>query len=325
VSIVHGTIYVEEGATLSITSKVEFSPASSVVVMHGGRLIVDRGTLTSNCPGQKWQGVKVAGELNFLYTSVARGEIELKNDATIEKAVIGIDGTDRFVHEYSGIDFEYGGGIITIDNSTIQICDIGIKLAPFGWGNIIGYAPYDEQSVINESHINECDLAIYSKHNIGLELTNTTFEDNGTDYEGHGSTIDADGNTFTSFVYMFAEFPVAPGSTITNNNFIESLFGTEAQGNITPLRMHLNSFFGAGSGMQAMGEVMYEVANNSFYDVDLGCVAYFTGSSIDNRIRDNAFHRNVYANCIYGENDIHFLTNCLEDTYKTEIEINDNI
>lgn len=323
VNIVHGTIYVEQGATLSISSEVEFSPVSSIVVMHGGRLILDGGKLTSGCTGQKWQGVKVAGELNFLYSSFAPGEVEVKNGATIEKAVIGIDGTDRFMHEYTGIDFEYGGGIVTMDNSTIQYCDIGIKLAPFGWHKIIGWSAYDERSVISGSSIKECEFAIYSKRNLGLEIMNTTFDGNGTDYEGYGSTIEAEGNTFTSFVFMFAEFPVAPGSLFTSNNFVESLFGTESQGNFTPLQMYGNSFFGAGSGAQAMGEVMYDIANNDFYDVNLGCVAYYTGDNIRNLIRDNAFYRNTFASSAYGENDMEYLTNCFEDTYMTDIEIYD--
>ncbi|HLF63390.1 MAG TPA: zinc-dependent metalloprotease [Saprospiraceae bacterium] len=304
---------------LEITCTVEVANNVGIIVHENGKLIVDGGTITSRC--DIWQGVKVAGEANWWFGSTAPGEVEIKNGAVIENAVIAIDGTDRYENSALGFDIEYGGGIITVENSTIQNCGTGVKLAPFGWGSYVGYGPTDEQSSIASSQITECQFGIYSDRNLGLELNNNIFEGNTIDYEGHGSAIEANDNTFSSYVTMYAEYPLAPGSKFLGNDFVESLLSTESQGNFTPMEVSLNSFYGWGAGMQYLGELHFKANNNSFYDAGLGFVTYVTGENTRNFVLNNAFYRNSYAAYAYGENDVEYLINCFEDTYQADIEL----
>ncbi len=312
---VFGNIYVENGSTLTIFSTISFGPSSSLFVESGSHLKLDGGKLTA-C-STKWQGVSVAGALTIGFTTQLPGMVELLNSATIEKAIVGINGTDKF--SSSGLTFEYGGGIIIVDNSIIQNCDTGIKLAPYGWGSIIGTGTPDEQSVINESRIQDCTTGISSNGNIGLEITGSTFKNNYNDYDGITSSLIANENTFTSLIEIGSEFPLLPGSTFEHNNFIGEYLEVQSQSNFSPFTIVNNSFFGAG--FVALGELQYEIANNDYYDSYQGNGIYNTGKYLSNFIRDNAFNNNRFANSIWGVNDVQFLTNCFENTDFTDIEL----
>jgi len=234
---VFGNIFIENGATLTITSTISFGPDSRIFVEDDSKLVIDGGTLTA-C-SDKWQGVKVAGQFDLgVYSPVGasdlkRGYVTLKNGAIIEKAMIGIDGKNMFVSDYvPSPQYYFGGGKITIStNSTIQHCGIGVRLERYGWGSVIGQGlSGPESSAFTSSFFNHCDVAIYSENNIGLFLSDNVFEENGKDYEGYNSSIAAIENDFRGpFSIMASEHPVIPGSSFTNNVFSNSALEIDGQ------------------------------------------------------------------------------------------------
>jgi len=81
----NGNITVEAGATLTIKTKVRFGSNAKITVKKGGKLVVDRGHLTSGCAGY-WQGIEVLGDPSVLQFPTLQGVIELKPFSIIENA-----------------------------------------------------------------------------------------------------------------------------------------------------------------------------------------------------------------------------------------------
>lgn len=332
-----GNIYVENGATLTITSTVTLDHDVTIFVEDDSKLILDGGTLTA-C-SDKWQGIKVAGQFDLGTLSPAgssslkRGYVLLKNSAVIEKAIVGIDGRDVFM---GGGDtpptqpFHHGGGKITVTNSTIQECGTGIRLHRYGWGSVTNTGPggpgypigyEDEQSSVSQSWFKGCNVAIFTEYNIGLSLTGNTFVENFTDYEGYLSAVTVSGNAFTSFAFIGSEYPLIVGSSFVNNTFTNSAFGIDAQGNMTRHNFRLNTA-SSNSLLALSGELWYLVDDNEFTNCPTACFIESTGDNIRNTIMNNAFNSNGYANSVYGENDMEFIANCFSGTSDSDIEIN---
>jgi len=334
----YGDLIIEDGATLTITSKVTLGPLVTIYVEDNSKLILDGGTLTA-C-GESWQGVKVAGQFGLGAHSPAgssnlkRGYVELKNGAVIEKANVGIDGRDLFVDGGdipSGLHFYHGGGKITISSgSTIQDCGIGVRLHRYGWGAVIGAGPIAgnpigsvyETSAFSNSFFKNCEVAaIYSDQNIGLSLINNEFGGNYSDYEGYLSSITAIDNDFTSFLFIASEHPVIPGSNFTNNTFTNNLVGIDGQGNIKRHIFKQNT--ANASSLWLTGELLYGVSENAFSNSGyVGLFTESTGENIYNWTLDNTFSGQKYAISVFGENDTEYLANCFSNTTYADLEIN---
>ena len=298
---VHGEIVINYGSTLVINSTVVFTPASKIVVKSGGKLIVESGGLLTNCPeADKWQGVHLESPLAFYLNFTDPGIIEMKNGGTIENAVTGIDTRNTYYPLFPpNYSYEHGGGVINMDSGAkIDNCETGIHFARFGWGSVTGNGLYtDEQSVINNSFISNCDIGIYMDNNIGLEVNGTVFTDNYPDVEPHMSSFDFTGNTFHYGIEMFAEYPNFQGANIISNNFVGtygvgSVLFMESQGNAEPIIFDKNSTF--GFGMRIFGDAQFFATNNDFYDGE-GIKAWESGDNQFNMVVDNAFYGNNMA------------------------------
>jgi hypothetical protein len=327
---VSGNLTVNSGAILTINSKVEFRESSRVLIKSGGKLIIENGGLLTNCPdGDKWQGVHLESPLAFYLNFIDPGIIEMKSGGTIENAVTGIDTRNSYSPLYpSGYTYEHGGGIVNMDSGAkIDNCETGINFARFGWGSTSNPSLYmDEQSIINNSFISNCDVGIYMDNNIGLEVNGTVFTDNYPDVESHISSFDFTGNTFHYGIEMFAEYPNFQGANIISNNFIGtydvgSVLFMESQGNAEPVIFDKNSTF--GFGMRIFGDAQFFARNNDFYDGQ-GIEASESGDNQFNMVEDNAFFGNEYGSSVNGVNDIEYLTNCFESTQKHDIEVNNS-
>jgi len=89
------SIYIKDGATLTITAKIEFGPEAKLVVEQGGTLIIDGGTLTNmKCCGYEftnWPGIQVWGDrFASQYAPGAQGKL-IVNSGTIENALLAVD------------------------------------------------------------------------------------------------------------------------------------------------------------------------------------------------------------------------------------------
>lgn len=335
---IYGDVFIDQGATLTITARIKLGPQVSIFVEDNSKLILDGGILTA-C-GDLWQGVKIAGQFDLGSLSpvgsanLKRGYVELKNSAVIEKAIAGIDGRDLFVTSGDinpGMQFYHGGGKITISSgSTIQYCGIGVRLARYGWGSLIGAGATgpgypigyeDEESAFSNSFFKHCTVAIYSDQNIGLSLVNNVFGINYTDYEGYLSSIRAIDNDFTSLSYIGSEHPLIPGSTFTDNTFTNSVLQIDGQGNTRRHIFKHNSL--DVSSLWLTSELLYGVSENAFSNS--GYVGLFnenTGENLRNWVTDNSFSGQKYAISVYGENNTEYLANCFSNTTYADLEIN---
>ncbi|HZV70177.1 MAG TPA: M4 family metallopeptidase [Saprospiraceae bacterium] len=320
-------VYVEDGATLTISAKMIMVPGVDIFVEDDSKLIVDGGTLTTeDC--LIWNGIHVAGEFDqgsfAPYTAVElkKGTVIIKNGSLIERADIAIDAKDRFV--FGEKVFEIGGGVVEIENSTIKECHVGVLLARNGWGHVIGNTIDDDLSIIDHSIFEDCSNPIYSEYNIGLELRNTTFTTNKVNYIGYSSKVIADDNIFGKGMAMLSPHPVVPGSEITNNEFgTVASFLSESQGNYTPLMISGNILNNLASQIALSGEMFFRIQNNEFNDTRIGIHYENTGDNISNFISENAFNNLERATIIYGENDVEYHSNCFSGTTTVDIELND--
>ena len=84
------SIAIDSGVTLTVSCHLEMSPSTRIIVLPGGKLIVDGGTITSAGAGEMWQGIEVVGDRTKHQNSQNQGTVVLKNRAVIENAVTAI-------------------------------------------------------------------------------------------------------------------------------------------------------------------------------------------------------------------------------------------
>ncbi|MEE9438636.1 MAG: T9SS type A sorting domain-containing protein, partial [Saprospiraceae bacterium] len=237
--------------------------------------------------------------------------------AVIQNALIGINTTDNTTIGFYNYDF--GGGIITMDNSFIKECEKGIKLAPYGWQSIYGNGP-DEQSSITNSFIENCVIGIFAERNIGLDVTYTEFNHNSDDIESYVSSFNLTSNTFNNGVYMYSIYPNIYGSLVNDNHIYNEDFVVLSQGNFSPFVFDNNRMY-SGSGLWIEGDLDFEVTHNDFLGSIFGIFTYFSGDNMYNVIQDNLFSGTEWGNIVLGENDTEYLTNCFENTAQVDMEV----
>lgn len=125
-----GEILIGSGYTLTITDDaiISMGENSKIVIMDGGKLVVNNATITSGCNGM-WQGIELQGDYSELQSDAAKGVVELLNGAVIENAVIGISTRtpgNVFIGSIPGT-----GGIIRAENATFRNCQTAVQMYPF--------------------------------------------------------------------------------------------------------------------------------------------------------------------------------------------------
>ena len=161
---VGGSIIIHDDATLTIDGEgtgltMEFADGSKmpyqvkIIVEPGGKLIVkDNVTLTSlsECENTMWQGIEVWGD--YLETEQSedfQGVVDLRNDVTVENAIIGVAAVKRVGFTK---DLTKTGGIVRIDQCTFRNNLIGVEMRPYDNG--------PEAGVDNKSTISRTDFVI---------------------------------------------------------------------------------------------------------------------------------------------------------------------
>jgi hypothetical protein len=112
-----GNLVIQSGMTLTISDAViYFEENSKIIIEPGGKLILDGTTCTAPC-NQTWMGIEVWGDPDAHQLTIggvcAQGIIELKGEASIENAVIGVLLGAK--NENGTFDNSKNGGIIKAD------------------------------------------------------------------------------------------------------------------------------------------------------------------------------------------------------------------
>ena len=130
-----GTITIQNGATLTVTSQIECQKEVTIIVAPGGKLIIDGGTLTNACEGETWKGITIMGDYTMPMLPAYQGWLELKNGVTIENAENGI--------------VVKGGGLTVEDNVIFQNLSGGMVLE----NAMSELIPYDNDIEYNLTNI----------------------------------------------------------------------------------------------------------------------------------------------------------------------------
>ncbi len=259
-----GSITVQPDATLTIKCRVGLPELAKIEVMQGGKLIVDGGTITSNC-GKPWTGIEVLGTpLASQFDETQQGVVELKNGAVIELAEIGVS-----LHRRHPVDL--GGGILRADGAAFINNQTAISF--WDYNNFLPIGP--QPDFRNLSRVKDCSFTVnddfpeaefnapYFLAHIGLfevrgiSISGCTFTDTRT------TPINLPGNVLAgSGIYSVnAQYSVR-GST-----FEGMLFGVNAN-NISSLHtfsVRESTFRDNYVGASARGVDAFTVAENDFF------------------------------------------------------------
>jgi hypothetical protein len=316
---IHGTLVIKAGSVLIINNEIELTPYSQIIIEAGGKLIIDGGKLTKCSGVNKWKGIKAWGNPFFGQSHA----VEMKNGAVIEYAEIVINTSNPV---YGGIFgyFDLSGAKITVENSTIRNCDVGVNFGPFGYSG--PYYVWEDDSYIKNSFFSDCLFGIRLKSNLGVEINNTDFTGNSIQcIESTNSMINVSGCNFEGYsgILLEAIWPSLEGSVITENNFFNItegvLIGT--QGNATEHSIRGN-FFGSSTGVIGYGQSFFNIQSNDFGG-GAGVFSWYSGDDY-NLVSDNGFDGNDYGASAWGRNNVEYLANCFNNIGTVNIEIYDN-
>ncbi len=151
----NGNLVINAGATLTIKCDVFLKELGYIRVLPKGHLIIDGGRVTSECDDKLFFGIFVLGDENKNQSINNQGLIELKNDASIQNAIIGIR-TGDFYYDYNDLSWPQfcgkTGGIVKCDNSTFRNNRKSIEF--MSYHNIV--PPPFNYEVDNASYFTDC-------------------------------------------------------------------------------------------------------------------------------------------------------------------------
>ncbi len=316
--LIDRNVHVLDGATLTITSKVNLTEHTAIKVEQGGKLIVDGGYLTNACPSELWQGIEVWGDPSKIQNDYNQGVCELRN-AKIENAHTGVwlrKNTDDDCQLVPG----FGGGILKATDSEFYNCYIGSEFDEYRWYGTSSPAP-------NRSYFKNCTFSIdrelfggfemkYGIHlkNVNLvSITGCDFrndingfaengEENTADFSPQGIGIKSSNATFIA--HSRCSEIVGPGqscpeSSMDRNNFINLDFGIYATSvdEMQTFSVKNSAFRKCAYGIKAKNVKLATIENNTFnvntkYFMNLDIPSYGThliGCS-QYTIENNEFH-----------------------------------
>lgn len=127
------SIIIDSNATLFLDTMTLYMPKNGeVIIMPGGKLVVDSSTITNGCEDCMWNGVRVVGYPNQSQLITQQGSVELLN-STIEHARVGIAN-----HSSDGLAFQSTGGIVEAENTTFRNNARAVELEPYKYKTSYG-------------------------------------------------------------------------------------------------------------------------------------------------------------------------------------------
>ncbi|MEM1324024.1 MAG: T9SS type A sorting domain-containing protein [Bacteroidota bacterium] len=318
---VYGDIVIEEGASLTVTCELHFSPSANIIVKRGGQLIVDGGILTG-C-GEWWHGINVEGYSDG--PQAIAGYVELKNDAIIEYANTAISMANT---QYPWPAFaDYYGGLVKAENSTFRKCRRAVEFMRYGVGTV------KDQSSFTNCTFEEMREGVTLWADNGVTFKGCTFRD----LEQRGihpydtEVFVNDGCRFENMprgVDIITTYPIpfAPqiGEAGTNVNEFRCEIGVNAtaSGSITPVRIINNDFFGGNIGASFSGVSHYLVRRNDFSSHTVG-IRSIAGGFYENQIRENNLHAADFgSDAVFDNGGLQYWDNCFESNRQMDILVN---
>jgi hypothetical protein len=237
----YNDIVIKNGATLTLTCRLEMVPQAKIVVENGGKLIVDGGVITSaRCGGPShegfWQGIVVQGDENLAQSPASnQGVLEIINSGTIENAKIAINVyQNKTISLYgSSITFPMGGGIIKINDANFVNNEIDIQMAPYSYINPYTQKPNNQMSYIIRSNFETNDNMFVSSTDPihiklmginGMQIKGCTFSNNSSSADVIDNGIGIMSNVSSIKVIPYCD-PQNPSCIDEPNTFVNLYYG----------------------------------------------------------------------------------------------------
>lgn len=338
-SVINGNIIVKSPAVLTVNTDIYMMPGMEIIVESGAQLILDGGRITSidgDCSqpaeDKKWKGIRAIGNPFIINQSLV--SVEAKNGSYIENAVTGINTSNLVFGGMFGA-LNYSGAKITVENSSILNCNIGINLGPFGYYDVELFPGYnissDEESFINNSTI-QAKVGIRLNGNRGFEVKeNTTIQHDVSTHPvgiwATNSKFSVDKTEFTGMNYPIVStysYPYPEGSVISESMFDSpTMIHWDNNSNlISPTIFHENDFYIGGIFM--VGNNLFDITKNTFYTGSSAVEVVGTGALNETYIKNNLFDGVSYGVYANGENGTEINDNCFEQIVKDNIQLYDD-
>ena len=265
---VNKDLVIDSARTLTITGTVHLGDTCSIIIYPGSKLVVDGGMLTSACPGEMWQGIKVLGDRTKRQLAQYQGTVELRNGATIENAWCGI----RTGLREDTVTFATTGGIIIATDATFKNNRQSVVINSYAYtapsGNIANYnATFSRCTlVVDNSNLFAANNTAFAEHVRlwdvkGVAFDGCTFNNTTNSIISNGRGIYAENagllvNTYCppQIAYdcecpeavathnLFSGFTTAVDANTTGNPYAVFVDGARFMNNITGVRINGNQF-----------------------------------------------------------------------------------
>ena len=172
INFLGSVIYVEPGATLTVTNTLNMGEDSKIIVKRGAKLIIDGGIIT----GDSWQGIEVWGTSSQPQTLEYQGLVKVINGGTIKNAVCGIRAVKMDDPVEGGGETpnpSYSGGIVQAYDAVLQSNKTAVRFYEYTADNSISYFKNTDFF----ANYNSPDYLVYISGIDGISFTGCTFED----------------------------------------------------------------------------------------------------------------------------------------------------
>lgn len=254
-------VRVTNGATLTISSTVNFAPHTRLIIDPGAQVVVNAGGKLTNLCGEQWDGVEVRGNSSMSQAPLSnQGYLEVQAGARIEHADIAVRlyaSDDNDVPDLSttgGILKAYGQ---SADPVFIRNCTKGLHMLPYenrpGGGNEINNRTSLAWTVF-ETDENDAEYCARLEDVSGVSFSRCTFRDNASSTSWYNELRP---NGIESFSAKF---------TVRNSTFWRLRTGIEASndGLLNPAFIRTNTFDLCRWGIMLDGVHASEVTGNTF-------------------------------------------------------------
>lgn len=313
-----GNIYIENGAQLHVTGTLYMPEGGEIVVNRNARLAVYAGGTITKCPHSrdKWKGISLRGNSGIDQPDYHPDPYQPALNNPDKSGEVFIDQGYIYHAEVTistrnpANDPDYYGGVFYMSAGYLNYNTLNLELMP--------YLPQNKSWIKNSIFQNSdlsADNAIWMWGNAGIEISKSRFHSfNYEAIRAFGSSIRIlDDNRFqgceravsleATMPNPFADISVIGTLDLVPNDFLNNDFHITGWG-VPRLNVLKNRFKGGTTGIHLAGTSRYDIAGNSFENMDRGVVLFSTGynQNVISNLSCNDFEVEDYGAVAVGDN-----------------------
>lgn len=291
-------IFVEKGATLTISCEVRMGTDKRITVKRGAKLTVDHGMITNLCREKNWEGIVVHGnadkEQPDLFGELApddAGIVHILNESIIQNADIGVHVRGKGFASYEK-QVAHRGGLVVAENSFFRNNRHGVKFMRYEKPNKSRFINCVFEEMSDCEHETVTGVGMWACRDILFE-GNTFRNLDGSGIQGVGLGIDVlGGNTFQNLfpaIFILNTSSSTPGANLTRigggsepnifeNNPVHILSFISDE--LSRVEIRNNIFSGGNVGAEMNGPTRFFIRDNNFSNMDQGVRTLHTGSAV---------------------------------------------